>query len=32
MAARIYPVIEVDAGRWADLIVTEGRELTGEVK
>lgn len=27
MAARIYPVIEVDAGRWADLIVTEGREL-----
>lgn len=27
MAARIYPVIEVDAGRWADLIVTEGRTL-----
>lgn len=27
MAARIYPVIEVDAGRWADLIVTEGHEL-----
>lgn len=32
MAARIYPVIEVDAGRWADLIVTEGRELKEPVK
>lgn len=32
MAARIYPVIEVDAGRWADLIVTEGRELKEPVR
>jgi conjugal transfer pilus assembly protein TraB len=32
MAARIYPVIEVDAGRWGDLIVTEGRELKEGLK
>lgn len=32
MASRIYPVIEVDAGRWGDLIVTEGRELKEGVK
>lgn len=32
MAAKIYPVIEVDAGRLADLIIIEGRELKDTLK
>jgi conjugal transfer pilus assembly protein TraB len=32
LARQIYPVIEVDAGRMGDLIVTEGRELAAAPK